>query len=73
MSEEDNQKELSKKDYEIEYRFVDHEYKLQFVLSRIAEAEQTHFGEWFSPYSLYRRALGVVRLQWPCVYLSGMY
>ncbi len=43
MSEEDNQKELSKKDYEIEYRFVDHEYKLQFVLSRIAEAEQTHF------------------------------
>jgi len=42
MSEENNQPE-PKKDYEIDYRFVDHEYKMQYVLSRIAEAEQTHF------------------------------
>jgi len=42
MSEENNQPE-PKKDYEIEYRFVDHEYKMQFILSRIAEAEQMHF------------------------------
>jgi hypothetical protein len=42
MSEDNNQTE-PKKDYEIEYRFVDHEYKMQFILSRIAEAEQMHF------------------------------
>jgi uncharacterized ferritin-like protein (DUF455 family) len=42
MSEDNNQPE-PRKDYEIDYRFVDHEYKMQFVLSRIAEAEQTHF------------------------------
>lgn len=43
MSEENNQPEPSKKDYEIEYRFVDHEFKLQYILSRMAEAEQLHF------------------------------
>ena len=42
MSEDNNQPE-PKKDYEIEYRFVDHDYKQQYVLTRIAEAEQMHF------------------------------
>lgn len=43
MSEDNNQQEPGKKPYEMEYRFVDHEYKLNFVLSRLAEAEQAHF------------------------------
>ena len=39
---EDNQKEQSSP-YDMEYRFVDHEFKLQYILSRMAEAEQLHF------------------------------
>tara|TARA_B100000925_G_scaffold291883_1_gene282158 strand:+ start:4910 stop:5185 length:276 start_codon:yes stop_codon:yes gene_type:complete len=43
MSEDNNQPEPKSKEYEIEYRFVDHEFKLQYILSRMAEAEQLHF------------------------------
>jgi hypothetical protein len=43
MSEEQKTNEDNTKPYQIEYRFVNDEFKKDYVLQRIAAAERAHF------------------------------